>query len=95
MAHAKHSGSILIARTILLISQTFPPDAAAVGQHFGDVARELARRGYSVTVLTSARGYDDPTVVYPLRERTVDGVDIRRMRLSSLGKQSNPSRAEG
>ena len=88
MAHAKHSGSILIARTILLISQTFPPDAAAVGQHFGDVAREFARRGYAVTVLASARGYDDPTVVYPRRERMADGVEVRRMRLSSLGKQS-------
>jgi glycosyltransferase involved in cell wall biosynthesis len=26
--------------------------------------------------------------VYPLRERTADGVEVRRMRLSSLGKQS-------
>ena len=85
-------GSRLIARTILLISQTFPPDPAAVGQHFGDVAREFARRGYAVTVLTSARGYDDPTVVYPSRERTAEGVEVRRMRLSSLGKQSIPRR---
>jgi colanic acid biosynthesis glycosyl transferase WcaI len=84
----RHSETLLIARTILLISQTFPPDAAAVGQHFGDVAREFARRGYSVLVLASARGYDDPTVVYPLRERTTEGVEVRRMRLSSLGKQS-------
>ena len=43
-------------------------------------------------VLTSARGYDDTAVVYPLRERTPDGVDVRRMRLSSLGKQSIPRR---
>jgi glycosyltransferase involved in cell wall biosynthesis len=87
-----HSGSRPIARTILLISQTFPPDAAAVGQHFGDVAREFVRRGYAVLVLTSARGYDDPRVVYPLRERTAEGVEVRRMRLSSLGKQSIPRR---
>ena len=59
-----------------------------MGQHFGDVARELAGRGYTVRVLTSARGYDDPTVVYPRRERTPEGVEVRRMRLSSLGKQS-------
>lgn len=73
-------------RTLLLFTQTFPPDPAAVGQHFGDAARGLARRGHRVIVYTSRAGYDDPSVVYPRRELTADGVEIRRLRLSSLGK---------
>lgn len=77
-----------IPRPILLISQTFPPDPAAVGQHFGDVATELARRGYPVVVVTSARGYDDPSARYSAFERTSDGVEVRRTRLSSLGKST-------
>ena len=36
---------------------------------------------------TSARGYDDPSKVYPSRE-TRDGVEIRRLPLSSFGKSS-------
>ena len=34
------------AKTILIISQTFVPDPASVGQHMADVAFELARRGH-------------------------------------------------
>ena len=41
-----------------------------------------------MVVLTSARGYDDPSITYPARERTAEGVEIRRTRLSSLGKRS-------
>ncbi len=78
-------------RTILIISQVYPPDAAAVGQHFHDVAAALVKRGRPVRVITSARGYDDPTKVYPARE-TRDGVEIRRLPLSSFGKVSIPMR---
>jgi len=78
-------------RTILIISQVYPPDAAAVGQHFHDVAAALVMRGRPVRVITSARGYDDPTKVYPARE-TRDGVEIRRLPLSSFGKVSIPMR---
>lgn len=77
--------------TILVISQVYVPDAAAVGQHFHDAAAALAARGYRVVVLTSARGYDNPSVRYPARE-TRDGVTIRRLPLSSFGKASIPVR---
>ncbi|MFZ4732811.1 MAG: glycosyltransferase family 4 protein [Pirellulales bacterium] len=72
-------------KTLLVISQVYPPDPAAVGQHIADVAAVMARRGWRVVVYTSARGYDDPTVRYPRRE-TRDGVDVRRLPLSSFGK---------
>jgi len=73
-------------RTILIISQVYVPDPAAVGQHMHDAAVEMARRGHRVVVLTSNRGYDDPSRKYPARE-TRDGVKIRRLRLSSFGKK--------
>jgi colanic acid biosynthesis glycosyl transferase WcaI len=78
-------------RTLLIVSQVFVPDPAAVGQHLADVAFEMARRGFDVKVLTSARGYDDPTLRYPSRE-TIAGVRIRRLPLSSFGKTSIPVR---
>lgn len=72
---------------LLLISQVYVPDPTAVGQHFADVAEEMARRGWEVHVLTSARAYDDPTIRFPVRE-VRNGVHIRRLPLSSFGKRS-------
>lgn len=76
---------------VILISQVYPPDAVAVGQHFHDVNSELVKRGYRVLVYTSNRGYNDPTVRFPARE-TMDGVDIVRLPLSSFGKKFLPLR---
>lgn len=74
-------------KTLLIISQVYAPDPAAVGQHITDVAEEMTRRGWRVVVYTSARGYDDPTQRYLRRERR-NGVDVRRLPLSSFGKRS-------
>ena len=74
-------------RTLLIITQVYVPDPAAVGQQVADAAREMARRGWRVVVYTSARGYDDPSRRYPGRE-CLDGVDVRRLPLSSFGKRS-------
>ncbi len=63
------------------------PDPTSVGQHMHDAAAELARRGFRVLVYAASRGYDDPSRKYPRRE-TLDGVTIRRLSLSSLGKKS-------
>ncbi len=73
--------------TFLVISQVYVPDPASVGQHVADAAEEMARRGYRVIVYASARGYDDPSKRYPERE-TRNGVEIRRLPLSSFGKSS-------
>ena len=81
-------------RKILLVSQVFPPDPAAVARVMGDVGAELAARGHEVVVLTSDRGYDDPTVKYPTRSES-DGVRIRRLPFCSFGKQSMSLRMLG
>lgn len=79
------------SRTVLIITQVYVPDPASVGQHVADVAKEMVRRGWRVVVYTSARGYDDPSQRYPGREN-LDGVDVRRLPLSSFGKRSIPIR---
>ncbi len=80
--------------TILVLSQVYPPDPTSVGQHVADAAECLAARGHRVVVYTADRGYDDPSVRYPRREFR-GGVDVRRLPLSSFGKQSIPIRLVG
>ena len=77
---------------VLILSQVYVPDPASVGQHMSQAAAELVRRGRRVVVLTSARGYNDPTIKYPARE-TIDGVDVIRLPLSSFGKANLVIRA--
>jgi colanic acid biosynthesis glycosyl transferase WcaI len=72
-------------RKILLISQVYAPDPAAVARLVADVGVELAHRGHEVVVLTADRGYDDPTVRYA-SARTAEGVDVRRLPFCSFGK---------
>jgi len=74
-------------KTLLIITQVYPPDPAAVGQHIADVAKKMAARGWRVIVYTASRGYDDPSICFPAYE-TADGVQIRRLPFSSLGKTS-------
>src|SRR6476619_6282749 len=74
-------------KTLLVLSQTFVPDPASVGQHMADVAIEMARRGHRVLVYTSARGYENPNIHYPKREM-MNGVEIRRFSMASFGKKS-------
>ena len=73
-------------KTLLVLSQTFVPDPASVGQHMADVAVEMARRGHRVRVYAANRGYDDPTRKYPAREN-LHGADVRRLPLTSFGKK--------
>jgi colanic acid biosynthesis glycosyl transferase WcaI len=82
-----HPGLPVKPRRLLVISQVYVPDPASVGQHVADTAEEMVRRGWEVHVLTSARGYDDPSVRYPRRE-VRNGVHVRRLPLSSFGKRS-------
>lgn len=71
--------------TILIMTQVYVPDPAAVGQYLHDAAAELADRGHRVVVYAASRGFDDPSQKYPRREIR-DGVHIRRLPLSSFGK---------
>ncbi|MBL8330572.1 MAG: glycosyltransferase family 4 protein [Rubrivivax sp.] len=75
------------APVFVIISQVYVPDPAAVGQYFADLAAEMVRRGYKVVVLTARHGYEDSSRVYPSTE-VRDGVHIRRLPLSSFGKDS-------
>ena len=78
--------------TILLLHQCFYPDVVSTAQYLTDLATELTARGHDVTVVTSDRGYDDPAVRFPRRERW-KGIEIFRVRSVSLGKSSRWRRA--
>ncbi|MEP6781701.1 MAG: glycosyltransferase family 4 protein [Gemmatimonadaceae bacterium] len=80
--------------TFLLISQVYVPDPASVGQHMAGAAAELVKRGHRAIVITSARGYDNPSIKYPSREIR-DGVEIRRVPFASFGKGSMTLRLVG
>ncbi len=75
------------ANTVLIISQVFVPDPAAVGQYMADVAGGLVEKGFRVRVLTANRGYDDPSIVYP-RRSNIDGIEVHRLGWSSFGKKN-------
>lgn len=79
---------------ILLISQTYVPDAPAVGQYMHDAGVELARRGHEVHAVAASRSYEDSSEAFPRRE-TLDGVRVRRLSLSSFGKGSMAVRLLG
>jgi glycosyltransferase involved in cell wall biosynthesis len=72
-------------KCMLLISQVYVPDPAALGQYMHDVARSLVKRGRRVIVLAADRGYDDPSQRYPSHE-LLDGVEVLRLPWSSFGK---------
>ncbi len=72
---------------VLLINQCFHPDHVSTAMHLTDLAVGLAEAGHQVTVVASSRGYDDPSVHYPVRETWRD-IDIRRIWTPGLGKQA-------
>jgi colanic acid biosynthesis glycosyl transferase WcaI len=81
-------------KTLLVICQVYPPDPAAVGQHVADLAEHMTNQGWRVIVYASARGYENPMLVYAARERR-SGVDVCRLPLSSFGKGSLARRLIG
>lgn len=77
---------------VLLLNQCFYPDVPATGQYLTDLAVELVKRGNSVTVIASDRGYDDPSKRFPRRE-TWRGIEIIRIRSLTPGKGKRWRRA--
>lgn len=77
----------MASRNILLISQVFVPDPAAVGQYMFDAAEALVKDGWYVKVYAADRGYDDPRQKYPDYEN-IRGIHIKRLPWSSFGKRS-------
>jgi len=77
---------------VLLLNQTFYPDTVATAQYLTDAAEALYAEGHQVTVLTSARAYDDPERIFPSRE-TWRGIEIVRITPLAFGKTSRWRRA--
>ncbi|MET0384484.1 MAG: glycosyltransferase family 4 protein [Polyangiales bacterium] len=80
--------------TLVLLSQVYVPDPAAVGQYMHEVAVAMATRGMRVIVLAADSGYDDPSRRYPRYEK-LDGVHVVRLPWASFGKQSLALRLAG
>lgn len=74
-------------KTLLVVSQTYVPDPAAVGQYMHEAAAAMVQHGWRVVVYASARGYEDPAQRFARRE-VRDGVEIRRLPFCSFGKAS-------
>jgi colanic acid biosynthesis glycosyl transferase WcaI len=81
-------------RTLVILSQVFVPDPAAVGQYLQDVAREMAKRGWHVVVVTADRGYEQPDQRYASYEHR-EGVHVLRVPFASFGKGSIAIRLAG
>src|SRR5688572_31639766 len=59
----------------------------ATAQQLTDLAVGLVKTGHDVTVVTSDRGYDNPSQRFPRRE-TWNGIKIIRISSLALGKKS-------
>ena len=70
---------------ILLLNQAFYPDVASTSQHAQDLVKTLVAEGHQVMVVSSRRGYDDPSVRFSSSE-VWQGVWILRIPCSGLGK---------
>lgn len=64
----------------------------ATAQQLTDLAVGLVEKGHDVTVVTSDRGYDNPSQRFPRRE-TWNGIKIIRISSLALGKKSRWRRA--
>jgi colanic acid biosynthesis glycosyl transferase WcaI len=77
---------------ILILNQPFHPDVVATGQHASDLARALVARWHAVTVVCSARAYDDPQQRFASNE-IWNGVNIVRIAGTGFGKATKWKRA--
>jgi xanthosine utilization system XapX-like protein len=77
---------------VLLLNQCFYPDVMATAQQLTDLAVGLVKAGHNVTVITSDRGYDDPSRRFPRRE-TWNGIRIIRIGSLTPGKLKRWHRA--
>ena len=80
--------------TLVLFSQVYVPDPAAVGQYMHQAAAAMVQRGYRVIAFAADSGYEDPSQRFPRYER-IDGVHVVRLPFSSFGKTSIRNRLLG
>ena len=74
-------------KTLLVLTQVYPPDPASVGQHMADVSESMAQNDWEVIVLTPNRGYDNYKDKYQAFE-LLNGVQVSRLSLTSFGKSN-------
>lgn len=72
---------------ITLLNQYYAPDEAATAQFLADLGAGLAAAGHLVTAVCGDRSYANSSLRYSRRDR-IDGVDIRRARVSGFGRAS-------
>jgi colanic acid biosynthesis glycosyl transferase WcaI len=77
---------------ILILNQAFYPDVVSTAQHATDLGLALAGAGHEVTVLSSRRGYDDPSLKFVRREKW-KGIQIVRISSTAFGKSARWRRA--
>src|SRR5271165_2940091 len=76
---------------ILILNQAFYPDVVSTAQHASDLACSLAAEGHEVTVIASSRGYDNPSIRFPLAS-SWSGVRILRVPCLPMSKGTRLSR---
>jgi glycosyltransferase involved in cell wall biosynthesis len=79
------------SRKILFINQYYWPDHASTAQHLTDLAESLATQGYECHVVASRGSYKPGQPRPPARE-THNGVEIRRVNATSLGRRGTWAR---
>ena len=80
--------------TLVLFSQVYVPDPAAVGQYMHQAAAAMVQRGYRVIAFAADSGYEDPGQRFARYEH-LDGVHVVRLPFSSFGKNSIRNRLLG
>ncbi|MFM8315404.1 MAG: glycosyltransferase family 4 protein [Deltaproteobacteria bacterium] len=71
---------------ILLLNQTFYPDAVATAQQLTDLSTYLVSQGHEVSVITGQRGYENRDKKFQPFEQ-FKGIKIFRVRSTGFGKQ--------
>jgi len=70
---------------ILLLNQSFHPDATATSQQIADLALFLRNKGHQVSVISERRAYEDRKTQF-LKEEVWQGVQIFRVGSTGFGK---------
>lgn len=91
---AKASSEADRSPQVSLLTQFFPPDYAATGQLIQDLVQYFSRQGVNVQVFTGQPGYTSDRPVAPKQE-LLDGVRVRRTRISRFWPQRMRGRAMG
>ena len=76
---------------VLFVNRFFYPDHSATSQMLTDLAGDLRRAEFDVTVITGRQRIDEPGARLPAREQ-VGGVDVHRVWSTRFGRSTLPGR---